>query len=125
MQLPDWLPRRSERERRDAERDRRIAKGRAIRAAEAARAETIVAEAARTGNGGPPTLRAADEIRAIGQLMFGPRWVTDLADALGENPRQVRRWMSGEAEVPPRPLAWARDEGRKRAKELLALVGEG
>jgi len=114
----------SERDRRDAERERRIAKGKAIRAAEAARAETLVSEARSKGNGGPPTLKAAEEIRAIGQLMFGPRWVTDLADALGENPRQVRRWMSGEAEVPSRPLAWARDEGRKRARAILALVGE-
>ncbi|SDM53139.1 hypothetical protein SAMN05216360_102357 [Methylobacterium phyllostachyos] len=112
-----------ERERRDAERDRRIAEGRAIRAAAPARAEAIVSEAGRTGNGGPPTLKPADELRAIGELMYGPRWTTDLARDIGEDPRQVRRWLSGEATMPARPLAWARDEARKRARALLGLVG--
>ncbi len=124
MQLPDWLPRRSERDRRDAERERRIEKGRAIRAAEAARAETLVAEARSTGNGGPPDLKAASELRAIGQLLYGRRFVQEMAEDLGEHPRQLRRWLAGEAEVPPRPLAWARDEARKRAAALLGLVGE-
>lgn len=113
----------SERERRDAERERRIAKCKAIRAAEAARAEAIVAEAARTGNGGPPDLAAASEVRAIGELLYGSRWVTEMAEIVSENPRQIRRWMSGEAEVPRRALAWARQEARKRAAALVALVG--
>lgn len=114
----------SERDRRDAARDRRIAAGRAIHAAEAARAETLVAEAARTGNGGPPDLEAASELRAIGQLLYGRRWTTELAEDLGEDPRQLRRWLSGEATMPKRALAWARDEARKRAAALLGLVGE-
>lgn len=114
----------SERDRRDQERERRIAKGRAIRAAEAARAEAIVAEASRAGNGGPPDLEAASELRAIGQLLYGRRWTTELAEDLGEDPRQLRRWLSGESTMPKRALAWARDEARKRAAALLGLVGE-
>ncbi|MGU3545778.1 hypothetical protein [Methylobacterium sp. A52T] len=114
----------SERDRRDQERERRIAKGRAVRAAETARAETLVAEAGRTGNGGPPDLKAAEEIRAIGELLYGSRWVTELAEIVAENPRQIRRWLAGDAEVPRRALAWARQEARKRAAALIGLVGE-
>lgn len=113
----------SERDRRDAERERRIAKGKAIRAAEAARAETVVTEASRTGNGGPPTLKEAEEIRAIGELLYGSRWVTELAEIVAEHPRQIRRWLAGDAEVPRRALAWARQEARKRARALIELVG--
>ncbi|QGY03247.1 hypothetical protein MMSR116_16165 [Methylobacterium mesophilicum SR1.6/6] len=114
----------SERDRRDQERERRIAKGRAVRAAETARAETLVAEAGRTGNGGPPDLKAAAEVRAIGELLYGSRWVTELAEIVAENPRQIRRWLAGDAEVPRRALAWARQEARKRAAALIGLVGE-
>jgi hypothetical protein len=34
-------------------------------------------------------------IRAIGEACFGPRWQTDLADALQVSSRTVRRWASG------------------------------
>lgn len=113
----------SERQRRDAERDRRVAAGRALRAA-APSAQEVVAEAGRRGNGGPPDLAPAAELRSIGELLYGRRWIQQLSEDLGEHPRQVRRWMSGEAIVPARPLAWARDEARKRAREILRLVGE-
>lgn len=111
-------------ERRAASRDRRVALGRAEFAAAAPTGQTIVAEAGRRGNGGPPDVTAAVELRAIGELLYGRRWTTELAGDLGEDPRQVRRWMSGEAKVPPRMMAWARDEARKRAREILRLVGE-
>lgn len=113
----------SERCRRDTERDRRIAAGRALRAA-APSAQEVVAEAGRHGNGGPPDLAGPAELRAIGELLYGRRWIQELAEDLGEHPRQVRRWMSGEAAMPARPLAWARDAARKRASEILRLVGE-
>lgn len=111
-------------ERRAASQDRRIALGRAEFAAAAPTGQTIVAEAGRRGNGGPPDVTAAVELRAIGELLYGRRWTTELSEDLGEDPRQVRRWMSGEAKVPPRVVAWARDEARKRARAILRLVGE-
>ncbi|MCJ2074434.1 hypothetical protein MKK68_01995 [Methylobacterium sp. E-016] len=111
-------------ERRAASRERRIAIGRAEFAAAAPTGQTLVAEAGRSGNGAPPDVDAAVELRAVGTLLYGRRFVTELAEDLGEDPRQVRRWLSGEATVPPRTLAWARDEARKRAREILRLVGE-
>lgn len=111
-------------ERRAASRDRRIALGKAEIAAAAPTGQAIVAEAGRSGNGAPPDVDGSVELRAIGQMLYGRRWTTELAEDLGESPRQVRRWMSGEARVPPRVVAWARDEARKRAKAILRLVGE-
>lgn len=124
LALPDWLPRRSVDDRRAAERDRRIALGRAERAAAPPTGKALVAEAGRRGNGAPPDVSAAVELRAVGELLYGRRFVTELAEDLGEDPRQIRRWLSGEAKVPPRTLAWARDEARKRASAILRLVGE-
>lgn len=108
-------------DRRDAERDRRIARA---RAEARPTAQAVVAEAGRTGNGGPPMLAAAAEIRAIGELLYGRRFTQEMAEALGEDPRQLRRWLSGEAAVPERAVRWAREAARRRAREILALVGE-
>ncbi|ARO57100.1 conserved protein of unknown function [Methylorubrum extorquens] len=108
-------------DRRAAERDRRIARARAEARPSA---QALVAEAGRAGNGGPPMLASAAEIRAIGELLYGRRWTTELAEALGEDPRQVRRWLSGEAAVPDRAVRWSREAARRRAREILALVGD-
>lgn len=110
--------------RRDAEWERRIARARAEREAAGPSAQDIVATAARRGNGAPPDLAALAEFRAIGELLYGRRFTQEMAEALGEDPRQVRRWLSGEATMPARPLAWARDAARRRAREILRLVGE-
>lgn len=110
----------SAQDRRDVERDRRVARARAEARPSA---QALVSTAARTGNGGPPMLAAAAEIRAIGELLYGRRWTTELAEALGEDPRQLRRWLSGEAAVPERAVRWAREAARRRAREILALVG--
>ncbi|WP_309236202.1 hypothetical protein [Methylorubrum sp. DB1722] len=108
-------------DRRDAERDRRIARA---RAEARPTVQAVVAEADRTGNGGPPMLAAVAEVRAIGELLYGRRFTQEMAEALGEDPRQLRRWLSGEAAVPDRAVRWAREAARRRAKEILALVGE-
>jgi transcriptional regulator with XRE-family HTH domain len=50
-------------------------------------------------------------IRAIGEALFGTRWQTDVADALGVSSRTVRRWLTGEDQ--PRPDVW---------RELHALL---
>ncbi len=39
-------------------------------------------------------------INRIGTALFGGYWQTQLADALGVNPRTVRRWVSGELPIP-------------------------
>ena len=51
-----------------------------------------------------------DELKDHGQRLYGHRWQTKLAVALGINPRTVRRWVAGESAV-----------GRFVAKEIKRL----
>lgn len=37
-----------------------------------------------------------DLLRRVGEALYGPRWQTDLAQALAVNDRTVRRWVSGD-----------------------------
>ncbi|MGG3812336.1 hypothetical protein ABEV34_11890 [Methylorubrum rhodesianum] len=96
-----------------------------------ARAEAVAPAAAVAtaglgrGNGGPPDLSPLQELSAIGELLAGPRWTTDVARILGHGDgRTVRRWKAGEAPVDPRDLEALREEGRRRAAALLRLVGD-
>ena len=36
-----------------------------------------------------------EELRSIGEKLYGPRWQTKLARALPVSPRSVRYWLSG------------------------------
>ena len=38
--------------------------------------------------------------RTAGKCLYGPRWHSSLAEALGVNRRTIRRWASGEYPVP-------------------------
>lgn len=42
-----------------------------------------------------------DELRKIGQSLYGKRWQTKLAARLKVNPRTVRRWLSGDRKITP------------------------
>lgn len=107
--------------RRAAERDRRIARGRA----EATEAPLAVALAGTGGNGAPPELSPVQELSAIAELLYGTRWTTDVARDLGHGDgRTVRRWKSGEAQVSPGDLAHIRRIARKRAEAITRLVGD-
>ena len=44
------------------------------------------------------------DLHTIGRALYGARWQTDLAKALGVSERTVRRWVAGQ---PPPPGAWA------------------
>lgn len=37
---------------------------------------------------------------AAGEAAFGPRWQTDIAEALGVSDRTVRNWISGKYQIP-------------------------
>lgn len=39
-------------------------------------------------------------LRDAGEALYGPRWQTDLARALGVSDRTVRRWASGVEDAP-------------------------
>lgn len=71
-----------------------------------------------------------DNLRVIGRLLYGRRWQTPLAYAVGVHPRTVVRWERGEAAMPqdlPRrlaDLAQARQYAAREA-ERLARQAEG
>ena len=44
---------------------------------------------------------AREQLARAGQLLYGSRWQSDLARALGVNDRRVRQWMAGERPIPP------------------------
>lgn len=107
--------------RRAANLERRIA------AARAAEKETALAAATapRPGNGAPLDLSPAREVCVIGELLYGKRWQAEVARDVGENVRQVRRWVSGQATPPANQVANLRRAARTRAKAILSLVGDG
>jgi len=39
-------------------------------------------------------------LRAAGELLYGTRWQSDLAEALEVSPRTVRHWASGARDMP-------------------------
>jgi plasmid maintenance system antidote protein VapI len=41
-----------------------------------------------------------DELVTLGQQLYGVRWQTPLARALGVNPRTLQRWVSGQNAIP-------------------------
>lgn len=44
--------------------------------------------------------RPVNDLRAVGEALFGPSWQTPLADSLGVSDRTVRRWLAGQAGIP-------------------------
>ncbi len=41
-----------------------------------------------------------DDLRNVGEALFGPRWQRELGRAIGTNDRTVRYWVSGERQPP-------------------------
>lgn len=107
--------------RREANRERRIAAARTAEKESALAAAT----ARRPGNGAPLDLSPAREVCVIGELLYGKRWQAEVARDVGENVRQVRRWVSGQATPPANQVANLRRAARTRAKAILSLVGDG
>jgi DNA-binding transcriptional regulator YdaS (Cro superfamily) len=42
-----------------------------------------------------------DELRSIGESLYGERWQTKLAERIRVDPRTVRRWLSGHRKISP------------------------
>ncbi|QDI82425.1 hypothetical protein E8E01_19385 [Methylorubrum populi] len=88
------------------------------------------ARTGRRGNGGPdldaPEPRmlrhGAAEVMRVASAMFGRRWKAELAEALGEHSRQLRRWASGESAPDTRARTWLLAEARRHRAELDAAI---
>jgi hypothetical protein len=50
-----------------------------------------------------------DELRSIGEQLYGPRWQTPLARALPVSTRTIRYWLAGKRKI--RPLVAERIKG--------------
>lgn len=75
-------------------------------------------------NGGPRVYASPqEELRDIGETMYSPDpWIPKMAKDLGEHPRQVRRWMNGEATMPPVVLHRARLAIKNQVARLNRLL---
>ena len=58
----------------------------------------------------------------VGRALYGPRWQSDLARALGVSDRTVRRWAAGEEQPRPGVYRDALRLVRERAEALGPLV---
>ncbi|MGD9613820.1 MAG: hypothetical protein AB7H90_01335 [Alphaproteobacteria bacterium] len=68
-----------------------------------------------------------ETLRRIGEILWGERWFTALATALGVSQRTVRRWASGTYPVPHEwhaPILRLVAEGIERIDEQRAELAE-
>lgn len=69
-----------------------------------------------------PPSHSADRLAEAGQLLFGDRWQSDLARALGVNDRRVREWVSRSKGPPGGIWIELADLLDQRAKAATALA---
>jgi len=79
-------------------------------------------------NGGPRIYGSAvEELEDIGRTLYAPdAWIPRLARDIGEHPRQVRKWVSGQSKVPPIAVKRARmivEEDSERRRKLRVRLG--
>lgn len=59
-----------------------------------------------------------DQIKALASALYGERWQRRAADALGIDPKQVRRWMSFTANPTEAHLAMMRSVVANKIEQL-------
>lgn len=64
----------------------------------------------------------AEQLRAIGEAMYGPRWQSELARALGVTDRTIRRWAAGEWPVPSPVQAEIKTLLKSRSSTLREIL---
>jgi transcriptional regulator with XRE-family HTH domain len=67
------------------------------------------------------------KLRVIGRLLYGRRWQTPLAYAVGVHPRTVTRWERGDTAMPedlPERLRRAAELAVERSQHALGVVDE-
>lgn len=64
---------------------------------------------------------SADLLREAGEALYGTQWRSDLARDLNVADRTIRRWASGEWEVPPKALTELRALLKARGLALAAV----
>lgn len=64
---------------------------------------------------------SADLIRRAGECLYGTRWESALAEALGVNRRTVRRWWQGEVVPEDRQLRRLWELATERGRAIAQL----
>lgn len=65
----------------------------------------------------------ADMLADIGRALYGEHWRRPLADALGINERQIRRWLAGDTLADDHPVfADALTMLRRRQREIVGIA---
>lgn len=62
------------------------------------------------------------DLRAAGEALYGPQWQSALAESLGVNRRTIRRWLSGQFQVPDSIGADLRSIAKDRISAIKAAV---
>ncbi|MEQ7870764.1 hypothetical protein V6R97_08930 [Chromohalobacter salexigens] len=64
-----------------------------------------------------------NDLEAAGEVLYGERWQSDLARALGiSDPRRIRAFMHGERSIPPGIWDDIAQLLRKRGQAAIALA---
>lgn len=64
-----------------------------------------------------------ERLLELGRAMYGPRWQREVARALGVADRTVRRWASGQSDIPAVVEVRLVGVARVRVGELLRVIG--
>ena len=71
-----------------------------------------------------PTLTARSRLARCGIALYGERWQSDLARALGVSDRSVRAWVAGTRSIPEGVWGDLRRLLQERVIESRGLLGE-
>ncbi len=71
-----------------------------------------------------PTLTARSRLARCGIALYGERWQSDLARALGVSDRSVRAWVAGTRSIPEGVWGEVRGLLRDRIGEARGLIEE-
>ena len=66
----------------------------------------------------------AADLRALGEALYGSRWKSELARALGIHLSTLRNWTSGHQRVPPARVLEIRALAERRVQAAIAALGE-
>ncbi|WP_176400280.1 hypothetical protein [Sphingobium sp. Z007] len=61
-------------------------------------------------------------LHRIGEALYGPRWISEMARQKGINLRTMQRWAAGQSEGPPTLYAELADDLDEQAGLLRALA---
>ena len=64
----------------------------------------------------------APTLHEIGEALYGSRWQSELARAMGMSPRHMRRFVAGEMPITPQMVAVMATIAGARLKQIQRIV---